>query len=90
MKKKNLAIVLALVSFAVSGCGKESKTVAEKKPVTINVWNYYSGSQQEAFQELVNEFNKEKGKSWELSSGFPAREVQRNWKRMLFLLQKKK
>lgn len=62
MKKKNLAIVLALVSFAVSGCGKESKTVAEKKPVTINVWNYYSGSQQEAFQELVNEFNKGKGK----------------------------
>lgn len=71
MKKsiKSLCIV-AMAAFCLIGCttNKSSKENAEKvkldpeKPVSIRVWHYYNGSQQAAFDELVNEFNSTEGK----------------------------
>ena len=60
MKKKwvgQIAVVAGCLMLA--GCAKE-----EKKPETVNitVWHYYNGQQQEAFNQLVEEFNETTGK----------------------------
>lgn len=63
MKKRYCAAILALMTLFIFGCGQKTDSASEaKEPVTITVWNYYSGSQQEAFNTLVSEFNKGKGK----------------------------
>lgn len=66
----SLLIAAALVFTA--GCsssnGKEEKTKGSEslldpqKPVTIEVWHYYNGAQQDAFNSLVTEFNDGEGK----------------------------
>ena len=55
-------IVLAcLVVLVLTGCG--SKTPLDpKNPVSLTVWHYYNGSQQAAFDALVEEFNNTVGR----------------------------
>lgn len=48
-----LAAVLAL---ALTGCGDKGP-LDPKDPVSLTVWHYYNGSQQAAFDALVEEFN---------------------------------
>lgn len=61
-----LGALLTAGMLLLSGCGKAvgAKTVAldPKNPVEITVWNYYNGAQQEAFDQLVHEFNETEGK----------------------------
>lgn len=71
MKKsiKSLCVIVMAVFFLI-GCGtnKDNKKNEGKvkldpeNPISIRVWHYYNGSQQAAFDELVNEFNSTKGK----------------------------
>ena len=49
-----VGIVAALVF--TSGCGSKSP-LDPKDPVSLTVWHYYNGSQQTAFDALVEEFN---------------------------------
>lgn len=46
----------AVLAFGLTGCGDKSPLDPED-PVSLTVWHYYNGSQQAAFDELVEEFN---------------------------------
>lgn len=60
--KKLLLLALVLI-LCLSGCGKTDDTPLDKNdPVTITIWHYYNGSQQTAFNSLVEEFNETIGK----------------------------
>lgn len=62
MKKLKL-IVCSCLAFIIIGCQDQSKKILDKDhPVTINIWHYYNGAQQEAFNKLVMEFNETVGK----------------------------
>lgn len=51
------------MTMSLIGCGKGNDTPLDpKKPVTIEVWNYYNGDQLTAFDALVKEFNETVGK----------------------------
>ncbi|MBD5454508.1 MAG: extracellular solute-binding protein [Lachnospiraceae bacterium] len=56
----SLGLVIAMC-MALTGCGDNSP-LDPKKPVTIEVWNYYNGDQLTAFDNLVEEFNETIGK----------------------------
>ena len=47
---------MAAVLVFTSGCGSKSP-LDPKDPVSLTVWHYYNGSQQTAFDTLVEEFN---------------------------------
>lgn len=51
----SLALVSAIL-FAGCGAGYGSR-LDPKNPVTVDVWHYYGGSQQGAFNQLISEFN---------------------------------
>ena len=55
---KNMGILCfaATVAMGLSGCGSKSP-LDPKDPVSLTVWHYYNGSQQAAFDDLVEEFN---------------------------------
>ncbi len=60
------ALVLALTSPLVGCAGapaasRQSK-LSPNDPVTVTVWNYYTGTQLDSFNELVDEFNRTRGK----------------------------
>lgn len=46
----------AAVAFTLTGCGNKSP-LDPANPVSLTVWHYYNGSQQAAFDILVEEFN---------------------------------
>lgn len=48
--------LLTSLAFILAGCGEKSP-LDPKNPVTLTVWHYYNGSQQSAFDALVEEFN---------------------------------
>ena len=50
-----LCLAAALV-LSLGGCGVQDP-LDPKNPVALTVWHYYNGSQQEAFDALVEEFN---------------------------------
>ncbi len=59
-------LVFALASPLV-GCAGAPATSRQSKlspndPVTVTVWNYYTGTQLDSFNELVGEFNRTRGK----------------------------
>lgn len=69
--KKLLTLCLALLlMITITGCSsqKEEEKPADdiltelSEPVTITVWNTYTYHQQEAFQEMVDSFNKSQDK----------------------------
>ena len=45
-----------IMTFALTGCGDKSP-LDPGNPVSLTVWHYYNGSQQAAFDVLVDEFN---------------------------------
>ncbi len=55
---KNMGILCfaATVAMGLPGCGSKSP-LDPKDPVSLTVWHYYNGSQQAAFDDLVEEFN---------------------------------
>lgn len=63
MKKRVGLLAAGLAAVLLTGCAKqETALFSPQNPVTITVWNYYSGAQQEAFNELTEEFNETTGK----------------------------
>lgn len=64
-KKRILAVTVAFFSATVFfGCGNTEKKISldPSNPVSIKVWHYYTGTQQAAFEELVEEFNATTGR----------------------------
>lgn len=59
-KKIGMIGLAAILALGLSGCGDKSP-LDPKDPVTLTVWHYYNGSQQAAFDELVEEFNETEG-----------------------------
>lgn len=57
---KDICLVSALV-FSLTGCGKKNP-LDPGNPVSLTVWHYYNGSQQAAFDALVEEFNDTAGR----------------------------
>lgn len=60
------AILFGMLSLTV-GCERKEKDpyadlLDPKNPVTVNVWNYYSGQQGIQFNELVDQFNNTEGR----------------------------
>lgn len=51
-----LVCLAALLTAALAGCAGRGP-LDPKDPVTLTVWHYYNGSQQAAFDALVEEFN---------------------------------
>lgn len=64
--KRFLAALLCagLLVSTISGCstGGGEHGLKANDPVTINLWHYYNGAQQQAFDALVSEFNDTVGK----------------------------
>ncbi|MCI8417239.1 MAG: extracellular solute-binding protein [Lachnospiraceae bacterium] len=57
---KSLCLAAAL-TLGLTGCGEKSP-LDPGNPVSLTVWHYYNGSQQAAFDALVEEFNDTAGK----------------------------
>ena len=55
-KRAGLLCLLAALLLALAGCGDKSP-LDPKHPVSLTVWHYYNGTQQAAFDALVEEFN---------------------------------
>lgn len=57
---KRHLILLAGAAVLLAGCQSRKGTSVE--PVTIQIWHYYNGAQQDEFNRLVEIFNKTEGK----------------------------
>ena len=55
-KKICLICLTAALAAVLAGCGDKGP-LDPKDPVSLTVWHYYNGSQQAAFDALVEEFN---------------------------------
>lgn len=56
---------ICLAGSLMTGCGKKSEDshgLSPSSPVEIEVWTYYNGESQVAFEKMVKEFNKTEGK----------------------------
>ena len=62
--KRIAALCLAAALFLTGGASGASGSAAfsPENPVTVTVWHYYNGPQQQAFADLVNEFNETVGR----------------------------
>ena len=69
--KAGVSLLAAAALLITAGCSSQEKNDSSKgkkslldpkTPVTIEVWHYYNGAQQDAFNQLVSEFNKSEGK----------------------------
>lgn len=60
MKKRKkgmkLLCLASAMAFGLTGCGDKSP-LDPGNPVSLTIWHYYNGSQQAAFDSLVEEFN---------------------------------
>lgn len=62
IRRSVMSICFAVVFAALAaGCGNKSP-LNPKDPVSLTVWHYYNGSQQAAFDSLVEEFNETEGR----------------------------
>lgn len=59
-KAVKIMCTCAAAVFGLAGCG--SNPLDPKDPVSLTIWHYYNGSQQSAFDALVEEFNDTVGK----------------------------
>lgn len=60
--RKYLVGLICVMMFALlCGCAPESNLDPDS-PITINIWHYYNGQQEKAFNKLVEEFNQSEGK----------------------------
>ena len=55
-KRFFLICLTAVLALSLAGCGNKSP-LDPKNPVSLTVWHYYNGSQEAAFDTLVEEFN---------------------------------
>lgn len=62
--KKTAGLLMAVTLFLIAGCSSTKKISVEKEdllnpdhPVTIEIWHYYNGAQQDAMHKLMSEFN---------------------------------
>lgn len=58
--RKKILVTTAVMLFVllICGCGKKSSSPLDPdNPVSLTIWHYYNGSQQAAFDALVEEFN---------------------------------
>ncbi len=55
-KKMGIFCLAVVMALGLSGCGDKGP-LDPKDPVSLTVWHYYNGSQQAAFDALVEEFN---------------------------------
>ena len=63
MSKKILAAMLAMVMILLAGCNTPAPApTPEVKPVSLTIWHYFSGAQQEALDAIVADFNATVGK----------------------------
>lgn len=67
--RTGISLLTAAALMLTAGCSAADKKESKKdsllnaeKPVSIEVWHYYNGAQQDAFNKLVTEFNEGKGK----------------------------
>ena len=67
--KAAVCLITAAILCLTAGCSSAEEKTKEKeslldpkKPVSIEVWHYYNGAQQDAFNELVAAFNESRGK----------------------------
>lgn len=69
--RTGVSLLAAAALVVTAGCSSQEKSDSSqaeaglldpKNPVTVEVWHYYNGAQQDAFNELVSEFNEGKGK----------------------------
>lgn len=49
-------VLMAALAVSLAGCGRKTP-LDPKNPVSLTIWHYYNGSQQVAFDSLVEEFN---------------------------------
>ena len=62
-RTKLLAVSLLLfASINMQGCSSNDHGLDPEDPITITLWNYYSGAQKVSFDKLVENFNETKGK----------------------------
>ncbi|MCX4372318.1 MAG: extracellular solute-binding protein [Dysosmobacter sp.] len=61
VKRICLVCLAAALLFVLPGCGDKSP-LDPQDPVSLTVWHYYNGSQQAAFDTLVEEFNDTAGR----------------------------
>lgn len=62
MRKKHISITVGVLFTALFIGACTRKLTDPRHPVSLTVWHYYNGSQQESFQKLVEEFNETAGK----------------------------
>jgi multiple sugar transport system substrate-binding protein len=56
-------LAIAVAGTCITGCGGKSKSLLDPdNPVSLTIWHYYHGAQQNAFDSLVSEFNSTVGK----------------------------
>ena len=61
MRRLVLSGLAAALILCGTGCGKKGP-LDPKNPVSLTIWHYYNGSQQMAFDTLVEEFNDTAGR----------------------------
>ncbi len=64
-QKSAFGVCLSAALLLLSGCGRsdaKSMRLDPDNPTQITIWHYYNGSQQAAFDQLVEEFNRTEGK----------------------------
>lgn len=64
LKKCTAILSISSAVLLLGGCGSGGDTVRldPDNPTQITIWHYYNGSQQAAFDQLVEEFNRTEGK----------------------------
>lgn len=62
MKKIKLVLTSLSLLIMMTGCTKKENILDKDNPITIQVWHYYNGAQQEEFDNLVTTFNNTVGK----------------------------
>ncbi|WP_419023733.1 extracellular solute-binding protein [Emergencia sp.] len=61
LKKYLVGVICVTMLALLCGCAPESNLDPDS-PITINIWHYYNGQQEKAFNKLVEEFNQTEGK----------------------------
>lgn len=54
-------IIILIIGITLSACGAPPRLLRWDDPVTINLWHYYHGVQEEALERVVAEFNTGEG-----------------------------
>ena len=52
-----LILLAASLGMFLTGCGGKEALLDPSDPVSLTVWHYYNGTQQVAFDGLVEKFN---------------------------------